>query len=111
MRRVHNVTFACVVLGLIFAMCAYIMATQDRLLIWGGDREWPFTRDASPMMFWLPTLTMAFVAIACWTTAWYLHFTRALVPDSAESPRPLKIMLLGFVVLVVAATLLARWLV
>ena len=114
MHRVHNLTFGCVVLGLVFAMCAYIMATQDHLLVWSGNRKLRFTRDASPMMFWLPALTMAFVGFACWMAAWYLHFRRGLAgapPGLGGLPRPLKIMLLCFGVLVVVASLLARWLV
>ncbi len=114
MRSVHNATFGCVILGVIFAMFAYITATEDQLVTWSGDHEWRFERDSDPITFWLPALVAAFLAVASWVTAWYLHFVRRLsgAPggDFVGPLRPVKFILICFVVLVLCASIVARWL-
>ena len=111
MHRVHNVTFGCLVLGLIFAICAYIMATEDHLVVWSGDREARFTRDTTPAIFWIPAIAMGLVAFACWAVAWYLHFHRRLVGAPGifvGRLSRLEIILLSVGALVLLAAWLAR---
>ncbi len=110
MRRVHNVTFGCVVLGLIFAMFASIIATEDRLVAWSGDRQWHFTREPNPAVFWIPSLVAAGCAAAFWVLAWYLHFRRRLVGAPESGPFGLNwfaVIMLALGALVILAVTIA----
>jgi H+/Cl- antiporter ClcA len=78
MRRIHNVTFGCVILGVIFALFAYGVATQDHMTFWLENHQWHYGRESHPFLFWVVTLTFGGIGIVFWGLAWYLHFRRRI---------------------------------